>query len=508
MIKFFKNLSPIISILFFTIFFNNNLYANNHQNICNDNVSQILYSEKEKNQDYSFQYLEKRNDIGIIFDFFFDEENQKIIIKRDSNGYPIIRFSLFEKDLIKPGLSALKIINDKDLSSFSDTQLKRIIKNNKESKIELVSGEQFSIEPNNYYLNDFNLSEFDILSIHNIDTNKGILELSFKANFTNKRNDISELFKKYEEKNNEFILDGGLHEICPELRKKLPWPIEVIYFEEFKYDADVREGLNNKEQLIKSVFDFTNNSKNEVYTLRNESGVASFRQFFDFEKFPYDTQKLVITIRSKQGSFQNENQSNNFPEGSINLITPEVGPFINLTKFLNKDVNKLRAWEVLSATIKSREIVDNKFYDTFAKKIISRSENVLDIEIVVKRNPKHYFYKIILPVFLILCVAWYVLWIPTEKYEARLNTSIISLLALIAYNFVFQDDIPKLEYLTDLDKYILMSFIFCCIPVFLSIGFSKFISRNQKKVMKINKIIRYWGGFIYIFLTLSIFNTF
>ena len=64
-----------------------------------------------------------------------------------------------------------------------------------------------------------------------------------------------------------------------------------------------------------------------------------------------------------------------------------------------------------------------------------------------------------LPVFLILCVAWYVLWIPTEKYEARLNTSIIALLALIAYNFVFQDDIPKLEYLTDLDWFILLSYI-------------------------------------------------
>ena len=46
-----------------------------------------------------------------------------------------------------------------------------------------------------------------------------------------------------------------------------------------------------------------------------------------------------------------------------------------------------------------------------------------------------------LPVFLILCVAWYVLWIPTEKYEARLNTSMIALLALIAYNFVFEGDI-------------------------------------------------------------------
>ena len=110
-----------------------------------------------------------------------------------------------------------------------------------------------------------------------------------------------------------------------------------------------------------------------------------------------------------------------------------------------------------------------------------------------------------LPVFLILCVAWYVLWIPTEKYEARLNTSIIALLALIAYNFVFQDDIPKLEYLTDLDWFILLSYIFCCIPVFLSIGFSKFVSKNQRMVMKINKLIRYWGGLMYLLITFQIF---
>ena len=109
-----------------------------------------------------------------------------------------------------------------------------------------------------------------------------------------------------------------------------------------------------------------------------------------------------------------------------------------------------------------------------------------------------------LPVFLILCVAWYVLWIPTEKYEARLNTSINSL-ALIAYNFVFQDDIPKLEYLTDMDKFILLSYIFCCIPVFLSIAFSKFISRNQAKVQKINKVIKIWGGVIYVLITAQIF---
>ena len=92
--------------------------------------------------------------------------------------------------------------------------------------------------------------------------------------------------------------------------------------------------------------------------------------------------------------------------------------------------------------------------------------------------------------------------------DARLTTSIVALLSLIAYNFVFEGDIPKLDYLTDLDKFILLSYIFCCIPTFSSIGFSRFIKRTdklQKRVTKTNSIIRKWGGLIYLLITFQIF---
>ena len=171
-------------------------------------------------------------------------------------------------------------------------------------------------------------------------------------------------------------------------------------------------------------------------------------------------------------------------------------------------VYKLKAWKIVEEgiAIKSREIFDDNYYDRYEKKIIRKSENVIDIEIELKRNFQHYLLKIMLPVFLILCVAWYVLWIPTRKYETRLNTSIIALLALIAYNFVFQDDIPKLNYLTDLDWYILLSYVFCCIPVFISIGSSKLGTKNQKVIIKINKLIRKWGVIAYILITFAIFK--
>ena len=81
----------------------------------------------------------------------------------------------------------------------------------------------------------------------------------------------------------------------------------------------------------------------------------------------------------------------------------------------------------------------------------------------------------------------------------------VALLSLIAYNFVFADDVPKLNYLTALDKYILLSYIFCCIPTFMSIWFSRFISTNQKKATFVNRKIRIWGIIFYFASSLWIF---
>ena len=55
-----------------------------------------------------------------------------------------------------------------------------------------------------------------------------------------------------------------------------------------------------------------------------------------------------------------------------------------------------------------------------------------------------------------MLVAWSVLWIPPKEewVESRLTTSIVALLSLIAYNFVFLDDIPKLDILTSLDLFV------------------------------------------------------
>ena len=487
----------VFSLLFLIILSN---YAYPSQ-ICNSNVfKNINKNIATKGYEPVSEYNEKRNDIGIFYDFEWDDNKQKIILKRDDENYPVLRFSLFEKNLLIPGNSIIKSFNNIKLSDLSDQQIIDLHKKNGTNKITLKNGNSVKIDSKPYYYNDFKLSNFYLKSINNIDTTKGILEISFKANLTNQRNDIEYLL------DDDFKEFYGLHAICAQSRLDLNWPIETVVFDEFKYDADIREGLKNKELLVKSVFDLTYDN-GDIKSQRLEQGVASFRQYFDFKKFPFDSQKLIIQLKTNVGNWENFNNKDGSKNGSVTFITPETGVFLNLLKFKDPEINKLKAWSIPEngIQVKSNILINNSFYDPDLNKIIPRYESALDIEFTINRNFQHYLLKIMLPVFLILCVAWYVLWIPTEKYEARLNTSIIALLALIAYNFVFQDDIPKLEYLTDLDWFILVSYIFCCIPVFLSIAFSKFISKNQKRVKKINKSIKYWGILIYFIINGQIF---
>ncbi len=480
--NFIKYLSFLISVFFIL---SSNSFAEIRK--CDSDLITYIYENGSKN----FNYNEKRNDAGIFFDFEWDKKQEEIIIRRNKENFPIVRFSLFDNKNFIANKTIIKKINTNNLSTLSDNDLVKLTYLTGKIEFELEDKKKITIDSQTYNFNNFKLSDFKILSIQNIDTTKGILEMSFNAKLTNERNDIKKLLL------NTNLLDDSLHDICNDARDFLVWPLTSIELDEFKYDADVREGLKNKEILVNPVFQITYDN-NLLRTLRTEKGVGFFRQSFNFDKFPFDTQKLIIRLKTGVGNFQDK--------GELTFLTPEPGVFLNLQKFLNPEVNKLKAWSIKEdgINVKSKTISENT-YDIYSKKIIPRSESVLDIEITIERNYQHYLLKIMLPVFLILCVAWYVLWIPTEKYEARLNTSMIALLALIAYNFVFQDDIPKLEYLTDMDWFILLSYIFCCIPVFLSIAFSKFISKNQSKVMKINKLIKIWGGIIYLLLTAQIF---
>ena len=104
---------------------------------------------------------------------------------------------------------------------------------------------------------------------------------------------------------------------------------------------------------------------------------------------------------------------------------------------------------------------------------------------------------------MILIVCWSVVWINPKEIEARLTITIVCLLSLIAYNFVIDEELPKLEYLTVMDWIVLTSYVYATIPNFLSIY--SFANRTSVLVTdKVDSLSKKFGLSSYLLMIIFI----
>ena len=101
-------------------------------------------------------------------------------------------------------------------------------------------------------------------------------------------------------------------------------------------------------------------------------------------------------------------------------------------------------------------------------------------------------------------VCWSVVWVDPKELEARLTITIVCLLSLIAYNFVIDSELPKLEYLTVLDWIILISYVYATIPNFLSVISFRVQKTDIKLSNRLELLSRKYGLTSYILSILFI----
>ena len=71
--------------------------------LCGNKIMHHIINNDQRN----FEYNELRNDPGIHFSQEWSKDN-KIIIKRDDNNFPIVRFSLFDNKNFIPNKTVIK----------------------------------------------------------------------------------------------------------------------------------------------------------------------------------------------------------------------------------------------------------------------------------------------------------------------------------------------------------------------------------------------------------------
>jgi hypothetical protein len=124
----------------------------------------------------------------------------------------------------------------------------------------------------------------------------------------------------------------------------------------------------------------------------------------------------------------------------------------------------------------------------------------LRLDFLIERKHGYYVFKVIVPIILILLICWGSVWIDPKEIESRLTITIVCLLSLIAYNFVIDSEMPKLEYLTVMDWIILISYFYATIPNFLSIASFRFQKTNLVACERIETYSRRYGILSYILI--------
>jgi len=467
----------ILLILVF-IFSNNLLFADECKNF-EDKVLAIPIPEVGMVTDGQ----QPKFDVGLFFHQDYDYEQDKILIRRDENNHPILKFSFVQRDIASN--TPIININNNDSSLLLDSEILELI--SKEEIYISTSNNEYKINAIEYDLYIFDLEYFNINAIDEIKTKEGEFQIDYSFQVSNERPDWIEPGREIG--NNTICSLAELHEST-----RIFSPID---------DVDFLTQIGLDQDKVTVYYDQIYYSETDkTFSTATFAGVARIKSDFDLKKFPFDEQELKIEFYPPYSIDYNDDR--NYPKPFVTLFQTRSNVYLDIEKYKNN--NYLKEWTVVNTKVENY-IKREKTTSNFEKdKIVELVEDRINVSLIVKRNINYFIFKIIIPVFLILTISWSVMWIPPNQVESRLTTSIVALLALIAYNFVFNEDIPKLSYLTSLDRYILLSYLFCAIPTFLTVYFSIITKKDYKISLEINKKSRLIGIIIYSISAAVIFS--
>lgn len=171
-----------------------------------------------------------------------------------------------------------------------------------------------------------------------------------------------------------------------------------------------------------------------VYTQRY---LAKFTVPLNLKDFPKDKHRLYIQARSLYA-----------PDQVKLVIDPELTGMSNVVSIPDWTISGGEAEiSTFSANPEKQEMVQMKF------------------SFKVDRLFGFYFWKIILPLFLIVVMSWGVFWIDPRRLESQVPLSATAVLTLVAFQFAISDLVPHVSYLTRMDKFTIL----CSILIFLAL---------------------------------------
>lgn len=194
---------------------------------------------------------------------------------------------------------------------------------------------------------------------------------------------------------------------------------------------------------------------------------ATLSADMSLRKFPFDSQELKILIESFT---YNTNQLNFVAD---NLMSGwDKDPYVSLPEWTIKEI--------------SSQIGVSKFSPTaeYYSRYIFRLR--------VQRKYLFYFYKILIPLIMMVIISWLVFWLDINDINNQITLSITTVLIATVFSVLVDDLLPKVSYIAYINVFFLICYLFIFLVVCEVIAISKLRKDNDLNIaLKVRQISRW-----------------
>jgi hypothetical protein len=188
------------------------------------------------------------------------------------------------------------------------------------------------------------------------------------------------------------------------------------------------------------------------------------RANYDLRRFPFDRQQLQLQIES---FLWNADQLRFVPDDDMTGFAD------------NFDIPE---WKItgVRADVSTVDVIRSS--EPFSR---------LTLTIDVQRKSGFYLWKVLLPLFIIVALSWSIFWMVDERFGIRVRTSATGILTVVAYQFVAGQDLPRVGYLTLIDKIMVISFLLLAITVLESYIVSRYGEDERDRAHRVDRTARW-----------------
>lgn len=160
----------------------------------------------------------------------------------------------------------------------------------------------------------------------------------------------------------------------------------------------------------------------------------------DLRRFPFDEQRLPIVIEPRGH------------DADRVLLSADIA-HSDLAKAKYAELSQWRS-PALSARVVTHQREDYAI-------------NSLVFTVSLHRGSNSYVWKFLLPLFLIVLLSWVSFWLSPEEFKTKdqLGTLVSTLLIIVAFNITATASLPRTNYVTYIDAFLLACFMFVVLAI-------------------------------------------